>query len=271
MAQTLSWSVPPGGVAVAADAAENVFTALGKAQPAGDIRLTKTSPGGVPLFTVRFDNTDCTRQELTKHGPRGAVLWQRSDPVNMARLKMAPDGGIVVGGTPKAGSFGLAFLKYDGDGNPLWANRDAGGPANAFLSHGQMRLDSASNACQAASNLSQMSVTRVNADGCTGWSVLAPLGYGRVLAFGAHSKAVYVVSIQVARVDQGGTPHPPQVPDLVVNLADSPDPVRSGSDLAFTALVRNAGTTSAQAVSLATRTTLIPMSVEDETNCIDPS
>ncbi len=433
MAQTLTWSVPPGGVAVAADAAENVFTALGEAQPAGDIRLTKTSPGGVSLFTVRFDNTDSTRQELAtwvetdstggayvsgtsragssanpvnangllmrfasdgtllwrrllgsdfdggstlkvlrdaadnayvvgtgptpsgfrtrihkyspagallwtwfdtagvgapvnmkwganghlvvparaptgllggvamvdvngqtqtllaaipayagldatadasgqtivasldpatqqgrlaKHEPSGAVLWQRSDPVNMARVEMAPDGGIVVGGTPTSGSFGVAFLKYDGDGNPLWANRDADGPVNAFLSHGQMRLDAAGNAYLAASNMSQMSVTRVNADGSTGWSVLAPFGYGRALAFGAQSQAVYVVGGQVARIDQGGTPPPPQLPDLMVTLADSPDPVRSGSDLAFTAVARNAGTVSAQAVSLATSTTL---------------
>jgi hypothetical protein len=150
----------------------------------------------------------------------------------------------------------VAFLKYDGDGNPLWANRDADGPANAFLSHGQMRLDAAGNAYLAASNMSQMSVTRVNADGSTGWSVLAPFGYGRALAFGAQSQAVYVVGGQVARIDQGGTPPPPQLPDLVVSLADSPDPVRSGSDLAFTAVVRNAGTGSAQAVSLSTSTTL---------------
>lgn len=432
-AQTLSWSVQPGGVAIAADAAENVFTAQGEAQPAGDIWLTKTSPAGVTLFTVRHDNTDSTRQELAtwvatdssggayvsgtsragsfsnpvnangllmrfaadgtllwrrvlgadfdggstlrvlrdagdnayvlgvgptpsgfrtrvhkfspsgnlvwtwfdiagvgspvnlkwganghlviparaptgllggvatldvngltqtlltaipafagldatvdadgriivvsldpatqqgrlaKHGPFGAVQWQRLDPVNMARVEVAPDGGIVVGGTPTAGSFGVAFLKYAADGTPLWANRDADGPANAFLAHGQMRLDSAGNAYQAASNMSQMSVTRVNADGSTGWSVLAPFGYGQALAFGAQTQAVYVVGGQVARIDQGGTPPPPQLPDLVLSLSDAPDPVRSGSNLTYTAVLRNAGTASALAVSLATSSTL---------------
>jgi hypothetical protein len=435
MAQTLTWSVQPGGVAVAADAAENVFTAQGEAQPAGDIRLTKTSPAGVTLFTVRYDNTDSTRQELAtwvatdssggayvsgtsragsfsnpvnangllmrfaadgtllwrrvlgsdfdggstlrvlrdaadnayvlgigptpsgvrarihkyspsgslvwtwfdfagvgapvnlkwganghlvvparaptgllggvatldvngltqtlltaipafagldatvdangqiivvsldpatqqgrlaKHGAFGAVQWLRNDPVNMARVEMAPDGGIVVGGTPTAGSFGVAFLKYTSDGTPLWANRDADGPANAFLAHGQMRLDSAGNAYQAASNMSQMSVTRVNADGSTGWSVLAPFGYGQALAFGAQSQAVYVVGGQVARIDQGGAPPPPplQLPDLVASLSDAPDPVRTGSNITYTAVLRNAGTASALAVSLATSSTL---------------
>ena len=66
--------------------------------------------------------------------------WTRDDPVNMVRVDVSPDGGIVVGGTPSAGSFGVACLKCATDSTPLWANRDADGPAKAFLSHGQMRL-----------------------------------------------------------------------------------------------------------------------------------
>lgn len=104
--------------------------------------------------------------------------------------------------------------------------------------------------------MSQMSVTRVNADGSTGWSVLAPFGYGQALAFGAQTQAVYVVGGQVARIDQGGTPPPPQLPDLVLSLSDAPDPVRIGSNLTYTAVLRNAGTASALAVSLATSSTL---------------
>lgn len=433
LAQTLTWSVPPRGVAIAADAAENVFTVDWDYNPAGDIALTKTAPNGVTLFTVRYDNTDSTRHEaatwvetdssggayvsgtirsgysnpvnanallmrfaadgslrwrrvlgtdfdggstvkvlrdaednayvlglgptpagvrtrihkvapdgtvlwmwfdfagigapvnlkwgangnlvvaartvtgllggaaqvdrngqtgilltgipaaagidatadaagamivtsldpatqrgrLVKYGPFGVPLWVRDDAVNMARVEMAPDGGIVVGGTPGAGSFGVAFLKFAADGTPLWANRDADGPANAFLSHGQMRLDAAGNGYLAASNLSQMSVTRVNADGSTGWSVLAPFGYGVALAFGAQSQAVYVVGGQTARIDQGGSPPPPPppppppvLPDLVVTLTDRPDPARINRDIFFTTTVRNAGNGAAQAVTL---------------------
>jgi uncharacterized repeat protein (TIGR01451 family) len=426
LAQTLTWSVPPRGVAIAADAAENVFSVDWDYNPAGDITLTKTAPNGVTLFSVRYDNTDASRHEVAtwvdtdssggafvsgtirsgysnpvnanallmrfaadgrllwrrvlgsdfdggstvkvlrdaadnayvlgvgptpsgvrsrihKVGPDGTVLWMwhdfagigapvnlkwgangnlvvsaravtgllggaaqvdrngqglvlltglpayagldattdasgamitvsldpatnqgrlvsygpfglpawvRSDPVNMSRVEVAPDGGIVVSGTPSSGSFGVAFLKYASDGTPLWANRDADGPANAFLAHGQMRLDAAGNGYLAAGNMSQMSVTRVNADGSTGWSTLAPFGYGVALAFGAHSQAVYVVGGQTARIDQGGSPPPASNPDLVATLSDSPDPARVNTNITLTTTVRNAGNASAAAVSL---------------------
>lgn len=424
-AQTLTWSVQPRGVAIAADAAENVFTVDWDYNPAGDITLTKTAPNGVTLFSVRHDNTDPTRHEvatwvetdsaggayvsgtirsgysspvnanallmrfaadgrllwrrvlgadfdggstvrvlrdaadnayvlglgptpagvrsrihkvapdgsvtwmwhdvagigapvnlkwgadgslvvsaravtgllggaarvgvdgqsltlltglpayagldatadaagalitasldpatqqgrLVKYGPLGLPDWVRSDPVAMARVEVAGDGSIVVAGTPGAGSVGVAFLRYANDGTPLWANRDADGPDNAFLAHGQMRLDAAGNGYLAASNMSQMSVTRVDADGRTGWSVLAPFGYGVALAFGAQSGAVYAVGGQTARIDQGGTP-PPVHPDLVATLTDAPDPVRPNADLTLTTQVRNAGGASASAVTL---------------------
>jgi uncharacterized repeat protein (TIGR01451 family) len=427
LAQTLTWSVPPRGVAIAADTAENVFTVDWEYAPAGDIVLTKTAPNGVTLFNVRHNQTDSTRHDvatwvetdssggayvsgtirsgysnpvnanallmrfaadgslrwrlvlgtdfdgastvkvlrdgadnayvlglgptpsgwrtrihkvsptgqvlwmwhdfagigspvnlkwgangnlvvaarsstgalggaaqldrdgqnatlltgipayagidatadaaglmivasldpatqlgrLVKYGPFGVPQWIRNDAVNMSRVEVAPDGGIVVGGTPTAGSFGVAFLKYATDGALLWANRDADGAANAFLSHGQMRLDAAGNAYLAASNMSQMSVTRVNANGSTGWSVLAPYGYGVALAFGAQTQAVYLVGGQTARIDQGGAPPPPQHPDLVVTLADAPDPVRVNAYLTLTTTVRNLGSATAAAVTLA--------------------
>ena len=425
MAQTLTWSVPPRGVAIAADAAENVFTAAWEYAPAGDIVLTKTAPNGVTLFSVRHDNIDSSRHEMAtwvdtdsaggayvsgtirsgysnpvnanallmrfaadgtlrwrlvlgtdfdggstvkvlrdeadnayvlgigptpsglrtrihKVSPTGQLLWTwfdfagigspvnlkwgangnlvvaaravtgllggaaqvdrngqgtilltsipayagidatadtsgrmivvsldpttqqgrlvkygefgpqwtRFDPVNMSRVEVAPDGGIVVGGMPSAGGFGVAFLKYAADGTLLWANRDADGPANAFLAHGQMRLDAAGNAYLAASNMSQMSVTRVNADGSTGWSTQAPFGYGVALAFGAQSQAVYLVGGQTARIDQGGSPPPPQHPDLVTTLSDSPDPARVSANLTLATTVRNFGPVAAAAVTL---------------------
>lgn len=425
-AQTLTWSVQPRGVAIAADAAENVFTVDWDHNPAGDITLTKTAPNGVTLFSVRHDNTDPTRHEvatwvetdsaggayvsgtirsgysnpvnanallmrfaadgrllwrrvlgtdfdggstvkvlrdsadnayvlglgptpsgvrsrihklapdgsvlwmwhdiagigapvnlkwgadgtlvvsaravtgllggaarvgvdgqslalltdlpayagldatadaggalitaaldpatqqgrLVKYGPFGLPAWVHSDPVNMARVEVAADGGIIVAGTPTAGSFGVAFLKVAGDGTPVWAHRDADGPDRAFLAHGQMRLDAAGNAYLAASDMSQMAVTRVNADGGTGWSVLAPFGYGVALAFGVQSGAVYVVGGQTARIDQGGAP-PPGHPDLVATLTAAPEPVRPNADLTLTTTVRNAGSAGAAAVTLA--------------------
>jgi uncharacterized repeat protein (TIGR01451 family) len=212
--------------------------------------LDATADAAGQLIVVSLD--PATQQgRLVKYGPFGVPLWTRSDPVNMARVELAADGGIVVGGTPTAGSFGVAFLKYAADGSPLWANRDADGPANAFLSHGQMRLDAAGNAYLAASNMSQMAVTRVNADGSTGWSMLAPFGYGLALAFGGQTQAVYVVGGQTARIDQGGSPPPPQYPDLVLTLVDTPDPVRVNANLTLTTTLRNLGPVAADGVTVA--------------------
>jgi uncharacterized repeat protein (TIGR01451 family) len=428
LSQSLSWSVQPRGVAIAADALENVFTVDWDYNPAGDITLTKTAPNGVTLFTVRFDNVDPSRHEvatwvetdsgggafvsgtirsgysnpvnanalLMRCAANGALLWRRvlgtdfdggstvkvlrdaadnvyvlglgptpaglrsrihkvapdgtvlwmwhdpagigapvnlkwgangnlvvaaraitgllggaaqvnrdgqtvnvltgipavagldatadvdgatitvsldpqtqqgrlvkhgastsrpkwvsTDPVNMTRVEAAPDGGIVVAGTPSAGSFGVAFLKYGTDGVLQWAQRDADGPANAFLAHGQMRLDAAGNGYLAASNMSLMSVTRVNADGSAGWSVLAPFGYGVALAFGAQSGAVYVVGGQTARIEQPGAPPPSiEAPDLGVTVVDAPDPARVNRDITLTTTVRNAGTVGAAGVTL---------------------
>ncbi len=425
-AQTLTWSVEPRGVAIAADAAENVFTADWEAAPAGDILLTKTAPNGVRLFTVRHDNTDATRHEqatwletdsaggvyvsgnvragsvsnpvianglLMRFAPDGRLLWRvllgpdsqgvstfkvlrdaadnayvlgtgptpdgqrtriqkvspagvvsllwydalgigapanfkwgrngdlvvatrnltgqlggaarvgldglphivatqvpalgavdaavdaegnlfvastdpslgqgrlvrfgaafgtwlRNDAAAFERVEAAPDGGVVVGASPNTGTPGVAFLKYGAEGTLLWANRDADGPGNAFLSHGQMRLDEAGNAYLAASDLSQMAVTRGNADGSFGWAVKAPFGGGVALAFGAATQAVYVVGGQTARIDQGGAPPPPQNPDLVLVLADAPDPARPGAEITLTATLRNAGNAPAAGVVL---------------------
>lgn len=423
--QTLTWSVPPRGVAIAADAAENVFTADGDVNPAGDITVTKTSPAGIALFSVRFDNTDTTRHELPtwvetdsgggvyvsgtsrsgfsnpvaanallmrfaadgtlrwrvllgsdfdggssfkvlrdaadnayvlgigptpagqrlrihKVTPAGAssLLWydafgigspanfkwgldgqlvvaaraitgvvggaarvgtdgqtlqvatavpalgaldaaadadgnlyiasvdpatQRGrlqrvsagfggswtvgDAAALSRVEAAPGGGVVTSGFPNTGTSGVVFVKFAPDGTLQWANRDADGPANAFLSHGQLRLDAAGNAYLAASDLSQMAVTRGNADGSVGWSVKAPFGGGIALAFGATTNAVYVVGGQTARIDQGGSP-PPPAPDLAVSVADAPDPVRPGANLVITTTVRNLGTGPAAAATL---------------------
>lgn len=425
VAQTLTWSVPPRGVSIAADAAENVFTADWDANPGGDISVTKTSPAGIALFTVRFDNTDTTRAEAatwvetdstggvyvsgtsrsgfsnpvnangllmrfaadgtlrwrvllgsdfdggstfkvlrdaadnayvlgigptpagvrmrihkvtpagsasllwydalgiggpsnfkwgldgklvvaaraptgllggaTRLDTNGTTLqvstavpalaavdaaadaagnlyiasvdpatnlgrlqrvsaefggsWTVSDPAALSRVEAAPGGGVVASGFPNTGTSGVVFVKFAPDGTLQWANRDADGPANAFLSHGQLRLDAAGNAYLAASDLSQMSVTRGNADGTVGWAVKAPFGGGIALAFGATTNAVYVVGGQTARIDQGGSP-PPPVPDLAVGVADAPDPVRPGADLVITTTVRNLGTGPASAATL---------------------
>src|SRR5512139_222507 len=107
LAQTLSWSVPPRGVAIAADAAENVFTVDWEYNHAGDITLTKTAPNGVTLFTVRHDNTDPTRHEV--------ATWVDTDSA----------GGVYVSGTIRSGysnpvNANALLMRFAADGRLLW-------------------------------------------------------------------------------------------------------------------------------------------------------
>lgn len=425
-AQTLTWSVEPRGVAIAADAAENVFTADGDANPAGDITLSKTTPHGVRLFTVKHDNLDSTRHELpswvetdstggayvsgnsrsgfsnpvnanallmrfaangalrwrvvlgsdfdggssfkvlrdasdnayvlgigpTPSGLRmrihkvtpggvASLLWHDStgigrpsnfkwgldgklvvaarsvtgqlggaariglngltltlstqvpalsavdaaadaqgnlyiasidpslnqgrlqrlsadfggswlhhDAMGMVRVEAAPAGGVVVGGTPGAAGFGTAFARYAADGTQLWANRDADGLLINLLGHAQMRLDAAGNAYLAGGTLGQMAVARVNADGSSGWALQVPFGSGIGLAFGTGTNAVYLVGGQTARIDQGGSPPPAHLPDLVPTLKQRPATAHPNADITLTTSVRNLGGGRAASVSL---------------------
>lgn len=107
MAQTLTWSVPPRGVAIAADAAENVFTADWEYAPAGDIVLTKTAPNGVTLFSVRHDNIDSSRHEM--------ATWVDTDSA----------GGAYVSGTIRSGysnpvNANALLMRFAADGTLRW-------------------------------------------------------------------------------------------------------------------------------------------------------
>lgn len=107
-AQTLTWSVDARGVAIAADAAENVYTVDGDANPAGDITLTKTAANGVRLFAVKFDNTDPGRSEL--------ATWVETDS----------SGGAFVSGTSRAGSLtnpvnaNALLMRFAANGTLRW-------------------------------------------------------------------------------------------------------------------------------------------------------
>jgi hypothetical protein len=105
-AQTTAWSNEPGGVAVARDAADNVFTARWDYNPAGDIYVAKRDAAGAVLWEVPFDNIDTTRHEVASSlaaDSAGNVLVSGtirsgfSSPVNAASLlmKFGPDGQLL--------------------------------------------------------------------------------------------------------------------------------------------------------------------------------
>jgi uncharacterized repeat protein (TIGR01451 family) len=103
----VSWANYPGGVSVAVDAADNVYTARGEAAPGGDIYLAKRSVAGVPLWEVRFDQTDTTKHELPS--------WLDTDRA----------GNILVSGTVRSGfsspvNANSILMKFSPSGQLLW-------------------------------------------------------------------------------------------------------------------------------------------------------
>lgn len=183
---------------------------------------------------------------LEKVGASGFSPWQRSDAVNFNRVEVGADGEPVASGYHTAVPFGLGLVKYGADGTLRWANRDADGAQNSLLTPGMLKLDPLGNGYVTGTNLSQIGVTRVNADGSLGWTVFVPFGTGAGLALGQQGR-VYVTGGQTARIDPQAAP---PVADVAVTVTDSPDPVRVGANLVLTTTVRNVGTASATAVVL---------------------
>jgi hypothetical protein len=60
----ISWVNYPGGVSVATDASNNVYTSNWDYNPAGDITLTKRDSAGNITWEVAYDNTNNTRHEV---------------------------------------------------------------------------------------------------------------------------------------------------------------------------------------------------------------
>lgn len=104
---TVDWSNFPGGVAVATDLSNNVYTANWDYNPAGDITLTKRNSIGNVLWNASYDNTDNTRHEV--------ATWVETDNA----------GNILVSGTIRSGfsspvNAASVLMKYNSSGSLLW-------------------------------------------------------------------------------------------------------------------------------------------------------
>ncbi|WP_295622895.1 hypothetical protein, partial [uncultured Lamprocystis sp.] len=102
-----AWVNYPGGVAVARDAADNVFTATWDYNPAGDISVTKRSSSGILQWEVRYDNTDTTKHEV--------ATWVAADSA----------GNVLVSGTLRSGysspvNANSILMKFSPTGQLLW-------------------------------------------------------------------------------------------------------------------------------------------------------
>lgn len=104
---TVDWYNYPGGVSVATDASDNIYTATWDYNPAGDITLTRRNAAGSIIWNVSYDNTDNTRHEV--------ATWVETD--NM--------GNILVSGTIRSGysnpvNAASVLMKYSPSGSLLW-------------------------------------------------------------------------------------------------------------------------------------------------------
>lgn len=164
-AVTTAWSNEPGGVSVAVDAADHVFTARWDYNPAGDIYVAKRDANGALLWEVRYDNLDNTRHEvatwvgtdvggnvlvsgtirsgysnpvnanalLMKFSPSGALLWRRVydtpfDGSSTRKLLVDAAGNVYVLGIGITASGQRATIrKFAPDGTQLWSWFDPAG------------------------------------------------------------------------------------------------------------------------------------------------
>jgi len=104
---TVDWFNYPGGVAVATDASNYVYTANWDYNAAGDITLNKRNASGTILWNATYDNTDNTRHEV--------ATWVETDNA----------GNILVSGTIRSGysnpvNAASLLMKYNSAGTLLW-------------------------------------------------------------------------------------------------------------------------------------------------------
>jgi hypothetical protein len=104
---TIDWSSFPGGVGIATDTLNNVYTANWDYNPAGDITLTKRNSAGTILWEEAYDNTDNTLHEV--------ATWVETDHA----------GDIIVSGTIRSGysnpvNAASLLMKFDSLGTIIW-------------------------------------------------------------------------------------------------------------------------------------------------------
>lgn len=103
----VAWFNYPGGVSVATDGSNNVYTANWDYNAGGDITLTKRDASGNILWEVPYNNTDNTRHEV--------ATWVETDN----------QGNILVSGTIRSGysnpvNAASLLMKYSPAGTLLW-------------------------------------------------------------------------------------------------------------------------------------------------------
>lgn len=198
-----TWFTEPGGVAVARDAADQVFTATWDYNPAGDITVTKRNPAGAVLWQAKVDNTDSTRHEV--------ATWVAADSA----------GNVFVSGTIRSGysspvNANALLMKFGPDGALRWRRvYDSDFDGSSTM---RVLVDAQDRAYVAGLGrcpLGMMSTLRqFQADGSPGWTWCDPVGIGQPVQvkrtpdgeFVLAARSIFGSLMGFARIDaQGGT------------------------------------------------------------------
>lgn len=105
----VEWSNEPGGVALAVDQSNNIYSANWDYNAAGDITLTKRNSDGSVLWNASYDNLDNTRHEV--------VTWIATDSQNNCLVA-----GTIRSGFSNPVNAASILMKFDSNGNLIWRN-----------------------------------------------------------------------------------------------------------------------------------------------------
>jgi len=199
---TTAWSNEPGGVSVAVDTADNVFTARWDYNPGGDIYVARRNSSGTLLWEVRYDNTDNTRHEV--------ATWVGTDRA----------GNVLVSGTIRSGysnpvNANSLLMKFAPDGSLRW-RRVYDTPFDGSSTR-KLLVDASDNIYVLGIGMSQAgqrtTIRKFAPDGTTLWTWFDPVGVGAPINVKFTPDGALVVSARgitgsingYARVSQGGT------------------------------------------------------------------
>jgi fibronectin type 3 domain-containing protein len=166
-------------------------------------------------YIINGANPGSTIQKLS---PAGVTIWSKPNTINGNKVEVGTDNNPVIGGYTAAG-YGVALIKYDSNGNVLWQNLDADGPALSLLALAPMKLDGSNAAYIAGSTMSSMGLCKVNSDGTSAWAATTSSGYPVWFEFGTDN-SIYIVGGTTAKFSQSGNiPTPPATPSGLVATA----------------------------------------------------
>jgi Secretion system C-terminal sorting domain len=197
----LQWYNYPGGVSLALDDLEHVYTANWDYNPGGDITLTKRDSSGTIIWESPYNNTDDTRHEVAS--------WVETDS----------DNNVLISGTIRSGysnpvNVNGILMKYGGDGTLLWrVNTGADFDGSYTI---KCLVDESNNIYVLSLGNTELGmrtqVKKFNSDGVLVWTYFDADGIGAPLNFKFTSdNAILLVCRNVsgnfngvAKVDQNG-------------------------------------------------------------------